>query len=395
MIVFPGGASYRLLALPYFKTMTPALLEKIISLVRDGAIVVGLPPEKSPSLSDYPACDAKLQTLAKELWGDTKAPETLTVREYGKGKIIWGKELQTRADKLYPHYDITAGILNPTVPEDFASSGGNIRYTHRTMDSIDIWFVSNRTDKPVNEVCTFRIAGKQPELWHPITGEIRPLPEYSTTGKQTSIPLQFDTYEGYFIVFHKKAKASSSGTNFSEIKPLATLEAPWTVSFDPQWGGPESVVFDQLTDWSQHPDKGIKYYSGSAIYRQTFDLPKEKSQKLYLDLGKVKNMARVRLNGKDLGVAWTFPWRVDITDAAKAKGNTLEIEVVNLWRNRLIGDDALPNDEIRKGQWPDWLLEGKPRTSGRYTFSTFRHFSKDHELIESGLLGPVRILGER
>jgi hypothetical protein len=391
-IVFPSGASYRLLALPCWKTMTPTLLEKIRELVSEGAIVLGLPPEKSPSLSAYPACDRELQQLAEELWGGTEAPETLSVRPYGKGHIIWGKELQTHADKLYPPYDITAGILAETLPPDFESEG-SIRYTHRTMKEADIYFVSNRSGKPAAEQCKFRITGAKPERWNPITGERTALPEYAEAGGQTLIPLRFDTDEGYFIVFRDKTTAPSSATNFPEIKPLSTLEAPWAVSFDPAWGGPQSVVFEQLTDWTQHPDEGIKYYSGTAFYRQTFDLPTlPEKETLYLDLGKVSNMARIRLNGKELGVVWTFPWRVDITQAAKAKGNTLEIEVVNLWCNRLIGDDRLPKDEIQNGQYPDWLLEGKPRTSGRYTFSTHRHFSKDHPLIASGLIGPVRIL---
>jgi hypothetical protein len=147
-----------------------------------------------------------------------------------------------------------------------------------------------------------------------------------------------------------------------------------------------------LTDWSQNADPGIKYDSGTAVYRQTFDLPKQDGQTLWLDLGKVKNMARVRLNGKDLGVVWTAPWRVDITAAVQPEGNQLEIEVVNLWANRLIGDEQLPEDGIRDGQFPQWLTDGTARTSGRYTFATHKHYTKNSPLLESGLLGPVSII---
>jgi hypothetical protein len=391
LIVFPSGASYRLLALPDFKTMTPALLKRITELVRDGATVIGCPPEKSPSLSNYPACDNELKALAQELWGNSKTPDKLTVRNYGAGKIIWGEPLKTRADNLYPPYDITAGILAESLPADFETDGG-IRFTHRTLQGVDIYFVSNRTEKVESATCKFRVTGVKPELWNPITGDMRALPEYTVSGGQTIIPLQFDVNEGYFIVFRKNTTLVAKGKNFPEVKPVTILNNSWTVSFDPKWGGPASVVFDQLTDWSKNADLGIKYYSGTAVYRQTFDLPQQAAKKLLLNLGKVKNMARVRLNGKDLGVVWTSPWQVDITKAVKPKGNQLEIEVVNLWANRLIGDELLPDDGVSNGQFPQWLIDGTPRTSGRYTFATRKHFKADSPLLESGLLGPVSIL---
>jgi hypothetical protein len=392
-IAFAGGASYRLLVLPCFDTMTPALLKKITELVDAGATVVGLPPKKSPSLSGYPECDDEVQSLARTLWDDGNPPATLTEKPFGKGKIIWCEALRTEADGLYPHYDLTAKILSAIIAPDFTSSG-KIRYMHRTADHADIYFVSNRTDRATDAACHFRITGKQPELWHPVTGEIRALPEYVEKAGLTAVPLKFDVYEGYFIVFRDKARKPSSAINFPDVKTLSTLDAPWTVSFDPKWGGPESAVFDSLRDWTTHHDSGIKYYSGTAFYRRSFDMPADRPEgcRLYLDLGKVKNMARVRLNGEDLGVAWTAPWRVDITDAVAAKDNRLEIEVVNLWANRLIGDEQLPYDGIAHGRWPDWLLEGKPRTSGRYTFASARHYDKDSPLLESGLMGPVRIV---
>jgi hypothetical protein len=185
--------------------------------------------------------------------------------------------------------------------------------------------------------------------------------------------------------------------NFRRTETLGKIENAWSVSFDTAMGAPNQTVFKTLTDWSQNADEGIKYYSGAAIYRKLFDLPKGANGKLYLNLGKVKNIARVRLNGKDLGVVWTNPWRVNITNAVQSVNNQLEIEVVNLWANRLIGDEHLPADGIddNDGQWPQWLLDGTPRTSGRHTFATFRHYSKRSPLMESGLLGPVTIEAER
>jgi hypothetical protein len=391
LIAFPSGASYRLLVLPHFETMTPALLTKIADLVRDGATVVGLPPRQSPSLSGYPECDDEVKALAQTLWGKNDPPAELIIRLFGNGRIVWGEELITNADGLYPHYDLTAKILSEIVPPDFTSSGP-VRYMHRTLPSADIYFVSNRSARPVEASCEFRVAGKRPELWHPVTGEMYALPEYTEAGGLTTIPLKFDVHEGYFIVFSGKARKPSLPANFPESAQIATLDAPWTVSFDPKWGGPQSVVFDELHDWTTDSIPGIRYYSGTAFYRQTFDMPETpKGAALYLDLGKVQNMARVRLNGKNLGTVWTSPWRVDISGVVKSSGNRLEIEVVNLWPNRLIGDEQLPYDGPEHGRWPDWLLEGKPRTSGRYTFASWGHYNKNSRLFESGLLGPVTI----
>ena len=169
------------------------------------------------------------------------------------------------------------------------------------------------------------------------------------------------------------------------------LEGAWEVNFDPVWGGPEKVIFEELVDWTARPEEGIRYYSGTASYHKTFDLPErmdpDEVGQVFLDLGEVNSMARVILNGKDLGVVWTAPWHVNVTKAIKPTGNQLEIQVVNLWPNRLIGDEFLPDDGVKDGQWPAWLLEGKPRKSGRYTFTTHPFYTKDSPLLESGLLG--------
>ncbi|MDR1153456.1 MAG: glycosyl hydrolase [Bacteroidales bacterium] len=391
-IVFPGGATYRMMVLPDIETMTPQLLGKIKELIYSGATVVGVPPKKSPSLVDYPACDEQLKKLVNEIWGGFDAPERQESRTSGKGKIIWSADMRTNAENLYPSYSITANILSGMgIPEDFRTDAP-VRYTHRTMDGCDIYFAASRSAENITAGCTFRISGKKPELWDPISGTVREMPEYTAGNGQVNLMIPFEPHQSYFIVFRKKGSPSSGGKNFPGKKKVATLEAPWQVSFDPAWGGPEKITFDRLTDWSQHPDQGIKYYSGTAVYRQQFDKPDTKAKRLILDLGNVKNMARVSLNGKELGVVWTAPWQVDITEAVKKKGNELKIEVVNLWANRLIGDEQLPCDGIEDGRWPEWLLNGMPRTGGRYTFTTWRHYTKDSPLLESGLLGPVTIL---
>ena len=210
------------------------------------------------------------------------------------------------------------------------------------------------------------------------------------------MPLQFDSYQSFFIVFSNDTPQPSPGkTNFPANKKVATLTGPWAVSFDPKWGGPEKVTFDHLVDWTSRPEEGIKYYSGIAVYRKNFDvsvLPASPANgRFYLDLGEVKNLARVKLNGHDLDVVWTAPWKVDITEILKQKGNQLEIDIANLWPNRLIGDQQMPDDGVKDDKWPEWLLKDKKRTSGRYTFTTYNPYKKESPLLKSGLLGPVTI----
>ena len=181
------------------------------------------------------------------------------------------------------------------------------------------------------------------------------------------------------------------------------ITGPWELAFDSKWGGPAKVTFEKLDDWSKRPEEGIKYYSGTAIYRKTFDSKLgTRNSKLYLDLGHVAVMAEVKLNGKDLGILWKPPFCVEVTDAIQPGANKLEVKVVNLLINRQIGDEQLPEDSDRKldtymkgtlkgDSWPQWLQEGKPSPTGRYTFTSWRLWKKDSPLQESGLLGPVTI----
>lgn len=280
------------------------------------------------------------------------------------------------------------------VDDDFCSDA-SLRYTHRVMEDCDIYFVSNRSNIPTVADCYFRVEGKMPELWHPLTGNKRDLPEYNVVDGRTKIKLRFDGYESYFIVFRKKGKNTGKGINFREKEIVKVLNAPWRVSFDSQWGGISKTTFTQLIDWSSASDPRIKYYSGNAFYEQTFEWNSSVDNKLYLDLGDVRHFAKVWLNGKELKTLWTSPWVVDISKEIKKGVNQLKIEVVNLWVNRLIGDAFLPDDGIVSGKWPDWMLNKQTRTGNRYTFTTYNHYSKNDTLDKSGLLGPVVILEEK
>jgi hypothetical protein len=391
------------MVLPQVETMTPGLLTKVRDLVKAGATIVGTPPVKSPSLAGYPACDDRVQELAKELWGSMDAPKAPTKRSYGKGAIHWGGELSPPAPALrqnqplaplYPSYDLTASLLaGMGVKEDFTATGP-VRYGHRRTNDRDIYFVSNRTGAPIKVDCRFRVGRRSPQLWDPVTGERRPLPQFERADGLTVIPMEFDAFQSFFVVFGGKDEKPKWKTNknFPELKLSQELSGAWDVAFDPKWGGPERIAFDTLQDWTTRPEPGIKYYSGVATYRRTLNLTRIPEGQTYLDVGVVHDMARVKLNGKDLGVVWCAPWRIEVTGAIKAGDNQLEIEVVNRWANRMIGDKQPADANARTVECPPGFFGGRKIPAGRYTFCTDDPYDPRSPLVPSGLLGPVRIL---
>lgn len=397
-VVFPSGASYSLLVLPHFKTMTTSMLAKIRDLVADGAVVVGLPPVHTPGLTGYPESDNELNAMVVDLWGDDASAPGLVAHKYGKGTIYCGSALLKNEDNLYPAYGVTADILERDlgVVSDFTSATDRMRYIHKRVKDVDIYFVANRCVDTVSDTCVFRVTGKQPQLWNPMTGETRDLTSFADNGTTTAIELSAGTYQSYFIVFAGAPRSNTGTPNFPTETAAMTVGGPWHVSFDPKWGGPASVEFGELTDWSENADEGIRYYSGTAVYDTGFDYARPADgSRVYLDLGDVRNIACVYLNGNEVGTVWTAPWTLDVTDSLVDGRNDLRVEVTNLWINRLIGDERRADDGIRDGQWPSWLTAGTSRPSDRHTFTTFRHYTADSPLQPSGLLGPVRLVTAR
>jgi hypothetical protein len=376
-IVLPDGMSYRLLVLPVRQTMSPEVLAKIASLVRSGATIVGPRPLRAPGLKNYPQCDEEVKRMAAELWGEMDG-QKIKERKVGQGRIIWGKTLAEilAADKLTPDFEPRA-----------AAGRANLDYIHRAAESVDIYFVANPTDRSEKVQCVFRVAGLQPEIWDAVTGEHWAAADFREEAGRTVVLMEFAPRQSWFVVFRKDKSPMTNtkmheAANFPRLAVIQEIVGPWTVTFDPRWGGPESAVFEKLDDWSTRPEEGIKFYSGTATYRKVFDLQSKLDSprsRICLDLGDVREVAEVRLNGKGLGVVWTAPWRVDITQAVEDKGNRLEIDVVNLWPNRLIGDGKLPAEK-------------------RLTRTNVQKFYRppkggEHKLLESGLLGPVTIQG--
>ncbi len=425
-------------------------------------------------------------------------------------------------------------LANDGVPPDLDSTPG-LRHIHKIIGDADVYFVANKNPENAETVCSFRVAGKRPEIWHPDTGRMEPVAAYETKDGVTRIPLRFEPSGSLFVVFRPGTKAFDPAVSFArdgspvmqqtsaggkieiqkamygvlgdaaktrdvktqvqalvdsgvtsfkvakmaedvdpafqivktlaieytingqslkasatdtemislgknipateatatlhvndvgefvieaeqaghyEIKTAAgkTLSADvaapppvfdfggaWDVSFEPNRGAPASAKFDKLISWSESADAGIKYFSGHATYRKKFEfngeIPKSKTR-VYLDLGKVEVMAEVKLNGKDLGILWKPPYRIEVTDTVKAGVNELEVRVVNLWINRLIGDEQLTEDGDRNANgtlksWPQFVLEDKPSPTGRFAFTSWKLWKKGDPLVPSGLLGPV------
>jgi alpha-L-rhamnosidase len=290
----------------------------------------------------------------------------------------------------------------------FAPMEGNAspRGVHRTDGKGHLFFIAVPASEQGKALASFRVGGMQPELWDPVTGEMRDLTDFRIDGDVVRVPLDFAAGQSHFVVFRKPAASPvASQRNFPQTIDSVRLSGPWQVKFDPRWGGPEqAVTFHELVDWTTHADPGIRYYSGTAVYRTTFDLESPPVDASFLALGTVKHLARVRINGRKLGVAWCAPWRVGIPAGLLRKGgNRLEIAVTNVWANRLIGDEQEPDDcewlngHFNTGRYlrrfPDWFVKGQPRpSSGRVAFTTWNYFNKDSKPVSSGLSGPVRLL---
>ena len=354
-LTLPEGSRYRVLVLPEATSMTPVLLHKIAQLLNDGATVIGQAPIESPSLAGYPRCDEEVRALTETIWGTGDAASRPGERRVGKGRLFVDPVAATYPT-LYPDYTMTAQTLQGLgVAPDFEADIP-LRFIHRHVGASEAYFVSNGTDTPVAATCRFRAVG-QPQWWQPLTGECRPLTQWTRKDGITTVPLQFDASGSGFVVFVPGADAvAGSGTpNFPKTATVATVGGPWQVSFDKAWGGPAQTIFQKLEDWTTRPEPGLRDYSGKAVYTAALPASPESlasSRPGFLSLGNVKVAASVRLNGVDLGVAWCAPWRVPIPAGVLKPNNELQITVANLWGNRLMADAGLPEAQrLSKTSW--------------------------------------------
>lgn len=359
-LVLPDGMSYSLLVLPPLEKMRPELLQKIAELVKKGAKVYGPPPSRSPSLQNYPAADLTVKQLVQELWDEAD----IKARKSGKRSVMNNMSLKEALD--------ITGVL----PDVRVTESTPVLWIHRKMNDCDIYFITNQSDNRLAFEAAFRVSGMQPELWDPLNGRVRDLKVFTHNGGMTEIPLQLESYGSAFIVFRRSSDSRSEKpmvkTNFPDPVTLLQISTPWEVTFDKTLRGPENrIMMETPEDWTKSRDERIRFYSGSAVYRNSFTLREiPAGENIIIDLGKVGVMAEVKVNGRFAGGVWTSPWTVDITEMVKQGENILEIEVVNNWINRLIGDSMLPEKERIT-----WLNENPARPGD--------------PLQPSGLMGPV------
>ncbi|WP_320112566.1 glycosyl hydrolase [Draconibacterium orientale] len=360
--VTPTGMSYRVLVLdPNSSYMTLAVLKKIKTMVEAGGIVTGAKPIMTPSLSDD---SAEFNSIVNELWANENGVNTI-----GNGKVYAGIELK----------DVLAQQqIAPDMVYTKPKVDSKLFFLHRQIDDTDIYWVNNRSDEATEMHVIFRVAGKAAELWHPETGKTEDV-SFSISEDHTTVPLYLEPNDAVFVVFAERTKAKSVDIPKTVERKLVQVAGPWIVKFQPNRGAPEQAIFETLTPWNENEDQGIKYFSGTAGYKKTIEAPEswlEAGGEVWIDLGAVQNLAEVKLNGKSMGIVWKKPFKVNITEGLVAGENELEIEVTNLWVNRLIGDR-------------------QPDVEEEITFVSNPFYRADSPLKTSGLMGPVSILNRK
>jgi hypothetical protein len=358
-IVTPSGMHYKVLALDAnSQQMTLKVANKISELVKEGAIVVGPKPTGTPSLNDDKTA---FNTIVDELWGADN-----TVKSIGNGKVYTGESIE----KV-----LTALQVKPDFEYTKPQEDTQLLYVHRELPEQELYWVNNRNDRAENLEATFRVSGKTVEIWHPETGKTEPA-SYSFVDGRTKVSLHLEPNDAVFVVFKENTTKTAEILHAVTETKLTAIEGNWNLSFQKERGAPSDITINKLTSWTESSEAGIKYFSGTGTYSKTIDAPKtwfKNAGQLWIDLGDVKNLAEVIVNGKSLGIVWKKPFRVDATGILKPGKNTLEIKVTNLWVNRLIGD-------------------AQPDVVKKITYTTMPFYKANAPLLPSGLLSTVTIL---
>jgi hypothetical protein len=366
LLTLPHGTQYKILVLPKQETMRPELLKKIEQLILAGGVVMGPAPKRSPSLENQPEADKIVQDLSKKLW-DNVDGVTVKYRKAGKGMILNGMTMEDA-------FKLINCVPDCKLPED-----NTIHYGHRTLkNGTEIYFISNQTNEQKVIYPEFRVRGLQPELWDATNGNTRKLKAYESFGQSTKVPIKLAPFESAFIVFRGKISKTDVSTNievnYPDMQLISNISSNWKITFDPSQRGPvKPILIDTLKDWTTFSDDLIKYYSGTAVYENTFNIDSDiKDSDIIMDLGNLTAMGKVYINDEYAGGVWTQPYRLNISKLVKPGTNTLKIEIVNNWMNRIIGDQQLPKNQ-------------------RKTWSFVNPYNAQSKLQPSGLFGPVNV----
>ena len=408
-LTLPHGQEYEILVLPDEDKMNPEVAEKLIELVQEGATVVGRKPAQSYSLHNYEENDKKVRELANELW---EAVDSITVqeRDFGDGKIIWGKPLRTvlREKGVGPDLALSENV-----------DSTDIDFIHRRAGDADVYFVRNKKDTAVQFDALFRVEGKMPEIWDPYSGEIYKQQVFAEEEGAVRVPVKFGPYGSQFFVFRKPVTGeyfnkviqegnqlfpNHSGYQKEENKTVRyvsrkgeeveltpggfqpeEIKGPWKVMFTDPWGTSFSKTFDELLSWPEHDEHDVKYFSGLARYENTFELSGKAEERLVvINLGEVKELADLYINGEQVAILWNAPFVADITKYVKPGTNTVAVEVANLWPNRMIGDYQLPPAQRK-------VKSNVVRMPNGWSIPLGQLPNEEYGLLPSGLLGPVTV----
>ncbi|MES2238912.1 MAG: glycosyl hydrolase [Bacteroidota bacterium] len=448
-LLLPDGMRYKILILPNKCRIELALARKIESLVNDGAIVVGNGFTGTQGLINYPQNDDEVKAISDRLFGlhsenkDTKK----SIRNIGKGKV-------------YYNYSPEETLAEEQISKDveIVNNSEDIAWIHRSDLDSHYYFISNQSANNKSYQISFRVTDMQPEIWNAMSGEINDALIWETKNNRTIVNLKLDTNGSCFVVFKSKVKTNNIIYKSLTLKDKAVdinsylfqnknqlklilneqgnykittqdgnvisknhknqsekiaLNKNWDISFEENRGAPANAHLDSLISLSKHNNLAIKYFSGTAHYSKSIQLNQKqlkKSNQIFLDLGQVENIAAVTINNQKVATLWKAPYAVDITEFCKPGNNLIEIDVTNLWPNRMIGDKFEPDDldwgKVRDFPYvnpvpvigrnlqliPDWVKNGTERPSkNRVTFSTMDFFDKETPLLPSGLIGPVQM----
>lgn len=341
-IALPDGMCYKMLVVQRNNDMPLHVLRHIAQLIEQGGVVYAPRPDSSASLKDK-VDSVEYKKIVDQLWG--KEDVVSGKRSVGKGTLYWGMSLAEALRQAGIRPDM--GIVSGNTPTD------KVYFAHRRLADADVYFVDNHSQRSFKDEVVLRTSLSNASYWDPVTGKrYRLQARLVAEGLHVNITLL--PGESGFIVVSDDSQEELMLKPTRENERLEAIKGDWQVYFDPRWGGPGEVVFPVLTDWTKHADSGIRYYSGTAVYRKKINLGKAAAnEEIILRFDSLNSIGRVWLNGQEVSTVWCTPWEANLTPFVKNGENKLEIEVVNSLMNRMIGDASLPESKRLTYSYPE------------------------------------------